>query len=137
MFSFEKGSTAVQVTPPGFVMHTIPYADESRDVAIEPKVLSEIAAPVTADSAAVKAAGDLIDAMTDTSVTRYAFSNTETDFSTLVLRAQIMGSELPAPQAHKDSMSHYLEQLALSRRMPATVRDAYLNRVRTRRFFQI
>lgn len=121
----------MQVQPSGLAIVHLPYCDEVRNVTRDPKVLADVGKAARAPPAAVAAAAALVDAMSDDTVTRFTFRNTEAEFAASVMRAKITSPSADAPEAlaHHDSMQHYLNTRAP---VPAAVIDAFLNDVRAR-----
>lgn len=117
----------MQVQPLGLAILPLPFADEVREVTQDPKVLGDAAPAQRAPPAAVAAAGALVDAMTDPSVTRSTFRNPEAEFAAAVLRTQVTGEDAPAAEAFPDSIQAYVEA---SRPVPESVLQSFLNDVR-------
>lgn len=83
----------MQVQPPGFLLHQLPYTDEVRSVAPEevrlpPAVLPQVPR-ARAQKVSIAAAGALVDALSDDSVTCGTFKSPHAAFGNDVLRAQV------------------------------------------------
>lgn len=83
----------LQVQPPGFILHPLPYTDEVRSVApctvrLPPAVLPQVPR-ARAGKVATGAAGALIEALSDDGVRRGTFRSPHAAFGNDVLRAQV------------------------------------------------
>jgi hypothetical protein len=122
----------VQVQPPGFEMRLLPYTDELKFVSascqqVPPGMLPGLH-QVRAGPEAVAAAGALVDALTDSQANIRMFGSPEELFAGQVLRAQVLGTDLP-DRGQFSAATDYLERRAATAPVPAAVSESFIGQV--------
>lgn len=123
---------AVQVQPPGFMLHMLPYTDEVRFVAgtcpaLPPAVVPKVR-PARAGAAAVAAAGALVDALTDPRASRYQFDGPKERYREATLRGQVLGED---PPERSDPAFNTVRQYMASQGIPTSAKEGFLGQVGT------
>lgn len=120
----------VQVQPPGFALHLLPYTDEVRLVSstcpsLPPAVLPKVNV-CRASESAVHAAGAFVDALTDRSASRFQFSGPKELYRDATIRAQVLGDD---PPDRKDPEFHGVRRYMEAQAIPSSVKEAFLGQV--------